>query len=88
MQPVEDLSRLGRDYVSVGNYTDSCFPDHNIRFIAVNDAIDSDEGEPLVQPHEYNQPRCSLTAVGITKRARHNTLLGTHKMKQKKIEYS
>lgn len=42
---VKDLSRLGRDYVSVGNYTDSYFPEHNIRFIAVNDAIDSDEGE-------------------------------------------
>lgn len=40
---VKDLSRLGRDYVSVGNYTDSYFPEHNIRFIAVNDAIDSDE---------------------------------------------
>ena len=42
---VKDLSRLGRDYVSVGSYTDSYFPEHNIRFIAVNDAIDSDEGE-------------------------------------------
>lgn len=40
---VKDLSRLGRDYVSVGNYTDSYFPEHNIRFIAVNDAIDSDD---------------------------------------------
>lgn len=46
----EDLSRLGRDYVSVGNYTDSYFPKHNIRFIAVNDAIDSDEGESEIAP--------------------------------------
>ena len=46
----KDLSRLGRDYVSVGNYTDSYFPEHNIRFIAVNDAIDSDEGESEIAP--------------------------------------
>lgn len=47
---VKDLSRLGRDYVSVGNYTDSYFPKHNVRFIAVNDAIDSDEGESEIAP--------------------------------------
>ncbi|MBR3815665.1 MAG: recombinase family protein [Clostridia bacterium] len=38
---VKDLSRLGRDYVSVGHYTDNFFPEHNIRFIAVKDLVDS-----------------------------------------------
>lgn len=47
---VKDLSRLGRDYVSVGNFTDSYFPEHNVCFIAVNDAIDSDEGESEIAP--------------------------------------
>ena len=47
---VKDLSRLGRDYVSVGNYTDTYFPDRDVRFIAVNDAIDSDEGESEIAP--------------------------------------
>ncbi|WP_417104925.1 recombinase family protein [Hominenteromicrobium sp.] len=47
---VKDLSRLGRDYVSVGNYTDSYFPERNVRFIAVNDSIDSDEGESEIAP--------------------------------------
>ncbi len=47
---VKDLSRLGRDYVAVGNYTDSHFPDRNIRFIAVNDMVDSDEGENELAP--------------------------------------
>lgn len=47
---VKDLSRLGRDYVSVGNYTDSYFPDHGIRFIAVNDSIDSEKGESEIAP--------------------------------------
>ena len=47
---VKDLSRLGRDYVSVGHYTDSYFPEHDIRFIAVNDLIDSDEGDNEIAP--------------------------------------
>ena len=37
---VKDLSRLGRDYVSVGHYTDNFFPEHNISFIIfLNGAI-------------------------------------------------
>lgn len=47
---VKDLSRLGRDYVSVGYYTDNFFPDRNIRFIAINDMIDSAEGENEIAP--------------------------------------
>ena len=47
---VKDLSRLGRDYVSVGYYTDNYFPEHNIRFIAVNDMVDSDDGENEIAP--------------------------------------
>ena len=46
----EDLSRLGRDYVTVGQYTDIYFPDHNVRFIAINDLVDSDEGENEIAP--------------------------------------
>ena len=47
---VKDMSRLGREYLQVGNYTDHYFPDHDIRFIAVNDGIDSDEGEDSFAP--------------------------------------
>lgn len=47
---VRDLSRLGRDYVSVGHYTDNYFPEHNVSFIAVNDMVDSDEGENEIAP--------------------------------------
>ena len=38
---VKDLSRLGRDYLKVGLYTEVLFPDANVRFIAVNNNIDS-----------------------------------------------
>lgn len=47
---VKDLSRLWRDYVTVGQYTDIYFPDHNVRFIAINDLVDSDEGENEIAP--------------------------------------
>ena len=47
---VKDLSRLGRDYVTVGQYTDIYFPDHNVRFIAINDLVASDEGENEIAP--------------------------------------
>ena len=38
---VKDLSRLGRDYLKVGLYTEVLFPEANVRFIAVNNGIDS-----------------------------------------------
>ena len=38
---VKDLSRLGRDYVSVGYYIENWFPKNNIRFISVLDNIDT-----------------------------------------------
>ena len=47
---VKDMSRLGRDYLQVGYYTDTYFPDHNIRFIAINDCVDSDDGDNEFAP--------------------------------------
>lgn len=38
---VKDLSRLGRNYIEVGNYIEQIFPLFNTRFIAINDNVDS-----------------------------------------------
>lgn len=42
---VKDLSRLSREYLQTGYYTEIYFPQNDIRFIAVNDGIDSANGE-------------------------------------------
>ena len=38
---VKDMSRLGRDYLKVGMYTEMLFPEKDIRFIAINSGVDS-----------------------------------------------
>jgi DNA invertase Pin-like site-specific DNA recombinase len=37
----KDLSRLGRNYVQTGLYTETYFPEHNVRYIAILDNIDT-----------------------------------------------
>lgn len=38
---VKDLSRFGRDYLKVGFYTEIMFPEKGVRFIAINNSVDS-----------------------------------------------
>lgn len=42
---VKDMSRLGRDYLEVGMYTEIKFPNADIRFIAINNGVDSANGQ-------------------------------------------
>ena len=42
---VKDLSRLGREYLEVGKLTELVFPSYGVRFIAINDNVDSLYGE-------------------------------------------
>ena len=37
----KDLSRLGRNYLDCGLYLEVFFPEHNVRYIAVNDGVDT-----------------------------------------------
>ena len=41
---VKDLSRFGRDYIEMGRYLERVFPAQGVRFIAVNDHVDSQQG--------------------------------------------
>ena len=42
---VKDLSRLGREYIETGRYMRRVFPAYGVRFIAINDDVDSAKGE-------------------------------------------
>lgn len=42
---VKDMSRLGRDYLQTGYLLEHTFPNYNVRFIAVNDAVDTLYGD-------------------------------------------
>ena len=46
----KDLSRLGRNYLQVGMYTEMVFPQKGVRYIAVNDGVDSSQGDNDLTP--------------------------------------
>ena len=43
----EDLSRLGRNYLETGSFTEIYFPEHNVRYIAVTDGVDTAKGSTM-----------------------------------------
>lgn len=47
---VKDMSRMGRDYLKVGYYTESFFVERDIRYIAINDGVDSEKGDNEFTP--------------------------------------
>ena len=47
---IKNMSRLGRDYLQVGMYTEIMFPEHDVHFIAVNDGVDSKQGDNEFTP--------------------------------------
>lgn len=55
MVVVKDLSRLGRNYIMCGQYTEIYFPERNVRFIAVNDGVDTlnDAGSMDITPFKH-----------------------------------
>ena len=47
---VKDLSRLGREYLQTGYYTEIYFPSKDVRFIAIHDDVDSEQGDNEFAP--------------------------------------
>ena len=47
---VKDMSRLGRNYIEIGQLTETILPMHDVRLIAVNDGVDSERGEDDFTP--------------------------------------
>ena len=47
---VKDCSRFGREYILTGYFTEMLFPLHDVRYIAINDNVDSAKGEDVFAP--------------------------------------
>lgn len=49
----KDFSRLGRDYIAAGQYTELYFPERGVRYIAVNDGYDSSGSANDIAPFKH-----------------------------------
>ncbi|MBR3354718.1 MAG: recombinase family protein [Oscillospiraceae bacterium] len=65
---VKDLSRLGRDYVGMGYCIEELFPMYGVRFIAMTDGVDSNEGMNDIIP--FKNIMNEMYAKDISKKVR------------------
>lgn len=69
---VKDMSRFGRDYLTVGYYAEIMFVEHGVHFIAVNDGVDSELESNDFTPirnlfNEFYANDCSKTIRAVWK---------------------
>ena len=64
---VKDLSRFGRNYIQVGQFTDYLFPMIGVRFIALNDGVDTDNNDNDIMPFKnlFNEFQSKETSKKI-----------------------
>lgn len=64
---VKDLSRFGRNYIQVGQYTDYLFPMIGVRFIALNDGVDTLNSDNDIMPFKnlFNEFQSKETSKKI-----------------------
>ena len=80
----KDLSRLGRNNALVAYYTEIFFPDNEVRFIAVSDAIDTFKGENEIMPFKsvvneyYARDISRKVRAGYRARALNGDFTGPH----------
>ena len=62
---VKDLSRLGRDYITVGYYLEMFFPSNNIRFVSINDQFDTTDGITNRDKSAYIQSSTRVPLINL-----------------------
>lgn len=76
----KDLSRLGRNYILTGQYTEIYFPSKGVRYIAVNDNVDTLNGESELAPflNILNEMHARQTSKKIRAALRIRRMNGAH----------
>lgn len=72
----KDLSRLGRDYIMTGKYTEIYFPSKSVRYIAINDGYDSNSPYTDIAP--FKNVLNEMYARDISKKIRSSFLTKMH----------
>ena len=62
---VKDLSRLSRDYITVGYYLEMFFPRENVRFVSINDQFDTTNGIINRDKSAYIQSRTRIPLINL-----------------------
>ena len=81
---VKDLSRFGRNYIQIGEYTDYLFPTLGCRFIAINDGIDTLEKENELMPFKnlvnewYSRDQSKKVKSAKVARAKNGFFMGAY----------
>lgn len=89
---VKDLSRFGRNYIEVGQYLDYVFPTFGIRFIAIQDNVDTESRdsnamEMMPIMNVFNEWHAANTSKKIRAVKRSNALAGIYGAKQASYGY-
>ena len=84
---VKDLSRFGRNYIEVGQYVDYVFPAFGIRFIAIQDNVDTenrDSGAMEMMPimNVFNEWHAANTSKKIRAVKRSNAIAGVYSARE------
>ena len=76
----KDLSRLGRNYILTGQYTDIYFPSKGVRYIAVSDGVDSEKGESEIAPflNILNEMHARQTSKKVKAALKTRNMNGAH----------